>query len=92
MVDTIKPLRIESDASEYATDTVLSMLQEDGKWQSCTYLSKGFNDMEYNYDVHDKEIMGIMYTLEAWRHYLEGCKHKIEIWTDLFLFFIFYFS
>ena len=27
-------------------------------------------------------MMGIMHALEAWRHYLEGCKHKIEIWTD----------
>ena len=23
-----------------------------------------------------------MHALEAWRHYLEGCKHKFEIWTD----------
>ena len=82
MVDTIKPLRIESDASEYATGTVLSMLQDDGKWHPCAYLSKGFNDTERNYDVHDKEMMGIMRALEAWRHYLEGCKHRIEIWTD----------
>ena len=50
----MKPLRIESDASEYATGAVLSMLQDDGKWHPCTYLSKGFNEMERNYDVHDK--------------------------------------
>ena len=82
MVDTTKPLRIESDASEYATGAVLSMLQDDDKWHPCAYLSKGFNNTERNYDVHDKEMMGIMHALEAWRHYLEGCKHKIEIWTD----------
>ena len=23
-----------------------------------------------------------MRALEAWQHYLEGCKHTIEIWTD----------
>ena len=82
MVDTTKPLRIESDASEYATDTVLSMLQDDGKWHPCAYLLKEFNDTKRNYDVHDKEMMGIMRALEAWQHYLKGCKHKIEIWTD----------
>ena len=32
MVDTTKPLRIESDASEYATGAVLSILQDNGKW------------------------------------------------------------
>ena len=63
-------------------DVVLSMLQDDGKWHPCAYLSKGFNNMKHNYDVHDKEILGIMCALEAWRHYYEGCKHKIEIWTD----------
>ena len=82
MVDTTKPLWIELDASEYATGAVLSMLQDDGKWHPCTYLSKGFNDMERNYDVHDKEMMGIMHALEAWQHYLEGCMHKTKIWTD----------
>ena len=82
MVDTTKPLRVESNASEYATGAVLSILQDDSKWHPCAYLSKEFNDTEHNYDVHDKEMMGIMHALEAWRHYLEGCRHKIEIWTD----------
>ena len=58
------------------------MLQDDGKWHPCAYLSKGFNGTECNYDVHNKEMMGIMHALEAWRHYLEGCKHKMKIWTD----------
>ena len=82
IVDTTKLLRIESDASEYATDAVLSILQDDSKWHPCTYVSTGFNDMEWNYEVHNKEMMGIICALEAWQHYLEGCKHKIKIWTD----------
>ena len=55
---------------------------EDDKWHPCAYLSKGMTDVERNYDVHDKEMLGIMRALEAWRHYLEGCKHRFEIWTD----------
>ena len=82
MVDTTKLLQIESDTSEYTMDAVLLILQDDSKWHPCAYLSKGFNNTEHNYDVHDKEMMGIMHALEAWHHYLEGCKHKIEIWTD----------
>ena len=66
MVDTMKQLRIESNVSEYTTGVVLSMLQDNGKWHPCAYLSKGFNDTECNYDVHDKEMMGIMCALEAW--------------------------
>ena len=39
-------------------------------------------DIERNYDVHDKEMLGIMHALEAWQHYLEGCQYRFEIWTD----------
>jgi hypothetical protein len=81
-VDFTRPLRVESDASDYATGAVLSMLCEDEKWHPCAYLSKGLNDVERNYDVHDKEMLGIIRALEAWRHYLEGAKHEVEIWTD----------
>ena len=71
-----------SDASDFATGAVLSMLCEDEKWHPCAFLSKGLNDVERNYDVHDKEMLGIIQALETWRHYLEGGKHKIDIWTD----------
>ena len=82
MVDTTKELHIESDASNFATGAVLSMKCNDGKWHPCAYLSKGLNDVERNYDVHDKEMLGIMCALELWRHYLEGAKLQFEIWTD----------
>ena len=82
MVDTTKELRVEANASDYATEAVLSMKDDDRKWHPCAYLSKGLNDVERNYDVHDKELLGVMHALEAWHHYLEGCKHKFEIWTD----------
>ena len=75
-------MRIETDALDFATGAVLSMLCKDNKWHPCAYLSKGLNDVECNYDVHDKEMLSIMRALEAWRHYLEGTKHKFKIWTD----------
>lgn len=81
MVDMTQELRIECDASDYATGAVLSMKVED-KWHPCAYLSKGLNDVECNYNIHDKEMLGIIRALEAWQHYLEGCKLKFEIWTD----------
>jgi RNase H-like domain found in reverse transcriptase len=40
-VDFTRPLRVESDASDYATGAVLSMLCEDEKWHPCTFLSMG---------------------------------------------------
>ena len=80
--DYMCPLQWESDASYFATGAVLLMLCEDEKWHLCAFLSKGLNDVKRNYDVHDKEMLGIIQALEAWRHYLEGAKHEINIWTD----------
>ena len=39
---------------------------DDDKWHPCAFLSKGMTDVERNYDVHDKEMLGIMRALEAW--------------------------
>jgi len=80
--DLEKPLRVESDASDFAMGAVLSMKCEDDKWRPCAFYSKSLNDVERNYDVHDKEMMGIIRALEAWRHHLEGAKHRVEIWSD----------
>jgi len=80
--DYMHPLHVESDASDFATGAVLSMLCEDEKWHPCAFLSKSLNNVERNYDVHDKEMLGIIQVLETWRHYLEGAKHEIDIWTD----------
>jgi len=54
------PLCMESDASDFATGAVLSMLCEDEKWHPCAFLSKGLNDVERNYNMHDKEMLGII--------------------------------
>jgi len=40
------------------------------------------NETECNYKIHDKEILGVICCLEAWRHFLEGARVKFEIWTD----------
>jgi len=46
------------------------------------FISKALNKMEHNYEIHDKEMLGVIRCLEAWRHFLEGAKVKFEIWTD----------
>ena len=46
------------------------------------YISKSLNEAERNYEIHDKEMLAIIWCLEAWRHFLEGAKDQFEIWTD----------
>jgi len=72
-------MRVEVDASDYATGGVLSTKCKDGKWRLVAFISKSLNATEQNYKIYDKEILAVIRCLEAWRHYLEGAKLKFEI-------------
>jgi len=80
--DLDKEMRVKADASDYATGRVLSVKGGDGKWRPVAFISKSLNDMERNYEIHDKEMLAVIRCLEAWRHFLEGARTKFEIWTD----------
>jgi len=70
-LDIDKKMRMEVDASDYVTEEVLSMECKDRLWRPVAFLSKLLNEMERNYEIHDKEMLAIVRGLEAWRHLLE---------------------
>src|SRR5258707_5558809 len=76
------PFCLECDASNFATGAILSQQQEDGLFHPIGFMSKSFLDMEWNYQIHDKEMLAIMHVLEEWRHFLEGSNQKFEIHMD----------
>jgi hypothetical protein len=39
-------------------------------------------ETEQNNDIYNKELLAIIKALDAWRHYLEGNEHTIDIFTD----------
>ena len=81
--DDSRPFRVEADSSDFATGAVLSQQSRtDDKWHPVAYYSKSLNAVERNYEIHDKEMLAIIRALEDWRHFLEGARHKFEIWTD----------
>ena len=73
--------RLETDASDFATGAVLSILKDD-KWHPVAFSSHAMSPEERNYPVADKEMLSVIRSLEQWRHYLEGAKHEFEIWND----------
>jgi len=80
--DLDREFRVEADALNFAMGGVLSVKCEDNLWQLVTFISKALNETERNYEIHDKEMLGVIRCLEAWRHFLEGARVKFEIWTD----------
>ena len=63
--------RLETDASDFATGAVLSILK-DNKWHPIAFSSHAMSPEERNYLVADKEMLSVICALEQWRHYLEG--------------------
>ena len=46
------------------------------------YFSTKHIAQEYNYDIYDKELLGVIKALEEWRPELEGAQQQFEIITD----------
>ncbi len=82
MPDYIKPFKIESDASLYATGTILLQQDTNGDWHPVTYCSQSMNPMEQNYQVYDRELMAIIHSLHKWRCYIYGSSFTTIVWTD----------
>jgi len=78
-----EPFRIKADSSDFASGAILSQqLPGEEKWHPVAFYSKSLSPVERNYEIHDKEMLAIIRTLEEWRHFLEGARHPVEIWTD----------
>jgi len=78
-----EPFCIEADSLDFASGAVLSQkLPGKEKWHPVAFYSKSLSPVEQNYEIHDKEMLAIIRALEEWRHFLEGARHPVEIWTD----------
>ena len=74
---------VEVDASDTGIGAVLSQRSaEDQLVHPVAFLSRRFTPAERNYDVGNRELLAVHAALEEWRHWLEGAKHPILIWTD----------
>jgi len=81
--DSMKPFHIEADSSDFATRAILSQVSpNDGKWHPVMFFFKSLTPVEWNYEIHDKEMLAIIHSLQEWRHFVEGMEHQCEIWTD----------
>jgi len=80
--DLDKEMRVEADALDFVIGGVLLIKCEDEKWRLVIYISKLLSEAERNYKIHNKEILAIIWCLEAWRYFLEEAKDWFEIWMD----------
>ncbi|MBE3049289.1 hypothetical protein IMZ48_43675 [Candidatus Bathyarchaeota archaeon] len=62
--DPLLPIRVETDASDYAIGAVLSQLY-DGRWHPVAYLSKKLKNAELRYSTPEAELIAIVVACRA---------------------------
>ena len=73
---------IETDASDYMSEGILSQYNEDEVFHLIVYFSKKHNSAECNYKIYDKKLMAIVHTFEEWHSELEGFISSVKVITD----------
>ena len=80
--DPDRPALLETDASDFAIAGIISQKFEDGKVHPVRFVSRKLTPAELNYDVYDKEMLAIVFSLRKHRHYLQGAEHTTTIFSD----------
>ena len=75
------PISVYTDASGFATSAILCQPYKQ-RLHPVAFSSKKSNPAEGNYDIHDREMLAIVLAFQHWRHYLEGAKHTIQVYSD----------
>ena len=64
------PFVITTDASEAAVGTILE--KNHGRtFQPVAFATRKFNSTEMRYSAYERELLGIVWALGQWRHYIE---------------------
>jgi len=73
---------VETDASDFAIAGILSQKFEDGKLNPVSFIYTKLSQAELNYDMFDKEMLAIVFSLQKWRYFLQGAQHKTIVYSD----------
>jgi hypothetical protein len=75
------PLRVETDASQFAIGAVLSQLVGD-QWHPVAFMSRKLKGAELAYTTPDSELMAISESFQLWRHFLAYADVPTDVRTD----------
>ena len=80
--DQTKPFEVEIDASNYAIGAVLMQKDDKETLHPVAYFSKSLNSAQRNYDVYNRELLGLVETCRHFRQYMHQPAHTVKIHTD----------
>ena len=79
--DWSKPFIMHTDASGYALGAVIAQEHNDGI-HPVAFHSQSLLPAEKNYNVHDRELAGIIFGFKCGRSLLLGAQHPVCVLTD----------
>ncbi|MBW0524366.1 hypothetical protein O181_064081 [Austropuccinia psidii MF-1] len=75
------PHIVETDASNYALSAVLSQVNYSGK-NHIAFDSFKLLPAELDYEIHDKELLGMVWALKRWRAFLHSLSNSFEVLAE----------
>ena len=79
LLDHKKPFTLITDASDYATGTILEQKDALERSHPITYFSKSLQPAEWNYKIHNKALLAIIHALKHFQHYIQESPHMTTI-------------
>ena len=80
--DPTRQFELETDVSNFTLGAVLFQKDDRGKCRAIGYASKTLNAAKRNYDIWDKEFLGLIFGLTKWRHHLICTKELVLAFVD----------
>ncbi|MBW0586170.1 hypothetical protein O181_125885 [Austropuccinia psidii MF-1] len=75
------PTIVETNASDYALGAILSQFSDSGK-HLIAFDSRKLIPADLNYEIHEKELLGIVWALKHWRAFLLSLSSPFEVLTN----------
>lgn len=73
---------LEADCSGYALGGCLSQFDSNGTLRPVAYYSRRLTSAEFNYPIHDKEMLAIVSCLREWQAELQSVAKPFTIFSD----------
>ena len=80
--DWEKDFEVYVDASSVAIGSVLSQKDEKGRDKPIYFASRQLTAAEKNYTVTEKEALGMIFSVQKFKHYLLGYKFNFHVYHD----------
>ena len=80
--DSIRFIRVKIDVSNKAIDDIFCQSNNEDHWHFVVYFSRKMISIECHYEIHDKELLTIVFAFKQWRHYFEKVRKQVLVLTN----------